>query len=194
MKHLLKLKDLTSDEIFGILNLADQLKYERKNNVKHPYLEGKKLGMIFQKSSTRTRVSFEVGMYELGGYALFLSDRDLQIGRGEPIKDTIRVLSRYLDGIMIRTFAAKRRGRSGKVRFHSHHQRAHRLLPSMPGARRPHDHPRIQGRFKGLKMCFDGRREQYGEFTDRRLHQDGAWRRDRLSRRLPPRRGSHLLG
>lgn len=84
MKHLLKLKDLTSDEIFGILNLADQLKYERKNNVKHPYLEGKKLGMIFQKSSTRTRVSFEVGMYELGGYALFLSDRDLQIGRGEP--------------------------------------------------------------------------------------------------------------
>ena len=69
MKHLLKLKDLTSDEIFGILNLADQLKYERKNNVKHPYLEGKKLGMIFQKSSTRTRVSFEVGMYELGGYA-----------------------------------------------------------------------------------------------------------------------------
>ena len=94
MKHLLKLKDLTSDEIFGILNLADQLKYERKNNVKHPYLEGKKLGMIFQKSSTRTRVSFEAGMYELGGYALFLSDRDLQIGRGEPIKDTIRVLSR----------------------------------------------------------------------------------------------------
>ena len=107
MKHLLKLKDLTSDEIFGILNLADQLKYERKNNVKHPYLEGKKLGMIFQKSSTRTRVSFEVGMYELGGYALFLSDRDLLIGRGEPIKDTIRVLSRYLDGIMIRTFAQK---------------------------------------------------------------------------------------
>lgn len=107
MKHLLKLKDLTSDEIFGILNLADQLKYERKNNVKHPYLEGKKLGMIFQKSSTRTRVSFEVGMYELGGYALFLSDRDLQIGRGEPIKDTIRVLSRYLDGIMIRTLRKK---------------------------------------------------------------------------------------
>ena len=105
MKHLLKLADLTSEEIFGILNLADQLKYERKNNVKHHHLAGKKLGMIFQKSSTRTRVSFEVGMYELGGYALFLSDRDLQIGRGEPIQDTIRVLSRYLDGIMIRTFA-----------------------------------------------------------------------------------------
>ena len=105
MKHLLKLSDLTAEEIYGIINLADQLKYERKNNIAHPYLQGKKLGMIFSKSSTRTRVSFEVGMYELGGHALFLSDRDLQIGRGEPIKDTVRVLSRYLDGIMIRTFA-----------------------------------------------------------------------------------------
>ena len=104
MKHLLRLADLSVEEILSILNLADQLKYERKNGVRHHYLEGKKLGMIFSKSSTRTRVSFEVGMYELGGNALFLSDRDLQIGRGEPIKDTIRVLSRYLDGIMIRTF------------------------------------------------------------------------------------------
>ena len=105
MKHLLKLSDLSSEEIIGILNLADQLKYERKNNIRHHHLEGKKLGMIFEKSSTRTRVSFEVGMYELGGHALFLSGKDLQIGRGEPIKDTVRVLSRYLDGIMIRTFA-----------------------------------------------------------------------------------------
>ena len=105
MKHLLKLGDLSREEIYGILNLADQLKYERKNNIRHPLLAGKKLGMIFTKSSTRTRVSFEVGMYELGGYALFLSGRDIQLGRGEPIKDTVRVLSRYLDGIMIRTFA-----------------------------------------------------------------------------------------
>ena len=104
MKHLLKLGDLSREEIYGILNLADQLKYERKNNIRHPLLAGKKLGMIFTKSSTRTRVSFEVGMYELGGYALFLSGRDIQLGRGEPIKDTVRVLSRYLDGIMIRTF------------------------------------------------------------------------------------------
>ena len=73
MKHLLKLADLTAEEIFGILNLADQLKYERKNGVPHPVLQGKKLGMIFTKSSTRTRVSFEVGMTELGGHALFLS-------------------------------------------------------------------------------------------------------------------------
>ena len=104
MKHLLKLSDLSSDEIVSILNLADQLKYERKNNIEHPLLKGKTLGMIFQKSSTRTRVSFETGMYQLGGNALFLSSRDLQIGRGEPVQDTARVLSRYLDAIMIRTF------------------------------------------------------------------------------------------
>ena len=105
MKHLLKLMDLSSQEITEILNLADQLKYEKKNGIKHHILEGKTLGLIFEKSSTRTRVSFEVGMYDLGGSALFLSSRDLQIGRGEPVEDTARVLSRYLDGIMIRTFA-----------------------------------------------------------------------------------------
>lgn len=105
MNHLLKLSDLSSEEIVEILNLADQLKYEQKNGIEHPLLKGKTLGMIFQKSSTRTRVSFEVGMYQLGGNALFLSSRDLQIGRGEPVQDTARVLSRYLDGIMIRTFA-----------------------------------------------------------------------------------------
>lgn len=104
MKHLLKLSDLSSEEILSILNLADQLKYERKNHMEHPLLKGKTLGMIFQKSSTRTRVSFETGMYQLGGHALFLSSRDLQIGRGEPVQDTARVLSRYLDAIMIRTF------------------------------------------------------------------------------------------
>ncbi len=107
MKHLLKLLDLSSEEIISILDLADQLKYEKKNNIPHPLLAGKSLGMIFQKSSTRTRVSFETGMYQLGGQALFLSSRDLQIGRGEPVQDTARVLSRYLDGIMIRTFEQK---------------------------------------------------------------------------------------
>lgn len=105
MNHLLKLADLSERDIIEILNLADQLKYEKKNGIKHHLLAGKTLGMIFEKSSTRTRVSFEVGMYDLGGYALFLSSRDLQIGRGEPVEDTARVLSRYLDGIMIRTFA-----------------------------------------------------------------------------------------
>ena len=99
--------DLSTKEINEILNLADQLKYEKKNGIPHHLLKGKTLGLIFSKSSTRTRVSFEVGMYDLGGSALFLSSRDLQIGRGEPVQDTARVLSRYLDGIMIRTFAQK---------------------------------------------------------------------------------------
>ena len=107
MNHLLKLLDLSTEEITGILDLADQLKYERKHNIPHELLKGQTLGMIFQKSSTRTRVSFETGMYQLGGHALFLSSRDLQIGRGEPVQDTARVLSRYLDGIMIRTFEQK---------------------------------------------------------------------------------------
>ncbi len=105
MKHFLKLMDLESGEIKEILDLADKLKRDNKEGKAHPLLAGKTLGMIFSKSSTRTRVSFEVGMYQLGGHALFLSARDLQIGRGEPVEDTARVLSRYLDGIMIRTFA-----------------------------------------------------------------------------------------
>lgn len=107
MKHLLKLLDLSTEEIVDLLNLADQLKYEQKHGIAHEHLKGMTMGMIFQKSSTRTRVSFETGMYQLGGQALFLSSRDLQIGRGEPVQDTARVLSRYLNGIMIRTFAQK---------------------------------------------------------------------------------------
>ena len=105
MKHLLKLLDCSTQDIIDLLDLADKLKAERKAGIPHPLLAGKTLGMIFEKSSTRTRVSFETGMVQLGGHALFLSSRDLQIGRGEPVQDTARVLSRYLDGIMIRTFA-----------------------------------------------------------------------------------------
>lgn len=104
MKHLLKLMDLSKKEILDILNLADQLKFEQKNGIEHQLLKGKTLAMIFTKASTRTRVSFEVGMYQLGGHPLFLSGNDLQLGRGEPISDTAKVLSRYVDGIMIRTF------------------------------------------------------------------------------------------
>ena len=156
MKHLLKLADLSVEEIFSILNLADQLKYERKNGVRHPHLAGKKLGMIFTKSSTRTRVSFEVGMYELGGHALFLSDRDIQLGRGEPIKDTARVLSRYLDGIMIRTF--KQQDVEDLANYGS--------IPVINGLT-DYCHPcqvladlmtirEYKGSLKGLKLCFVG--------------------------------------
>ena len=104
MQHLLELMDLSTEEITDLLNLADQLKYEQKHGITHHVLEGKSLGMIFAKASTRTRVSFEVGMYQLGGQPIYLSANDMQIGRGEPVQDTARVLSRYLDGIMIRTF------------------------------------------------------------------------------------------
>lgn len=102
---LLKLLDLSGEDIITILNTADQLKYETKHNIHKDYLKGKTLAMIFEKNSTRTRVSFETGMYQLGGHALFLSGKESQIGRGEPIEDTARVLDRYCDGIMIRTFA-----------------------------------------------------------------------------------------
>lgn len=104
MKHLLKMQDLSKDELYGILDLADQLKAEVKSGEFKTYLKNKTMGMIFQKSSTRTRVSFEVGMQQLGGYPLYLNSSDLQMGRGEPIQDTARVLSRYLDIIMIRTY------------------------------------------------------------------------------------------
>ena len=156
MKHLLKLADLSTEEIYGILNLADQLKYERKNNIPHPHLQGKKLGMIFSKSSTRTRVSFEVGMYELGGYALFLSNRDLQIGRGEPIKDTIRVLSRYLDGIMIRTFAQQdvedlaKYGSIPIINGLTDYCHPCQVLADLMTIRE------YKGSLKGLKLCFVG--------------------------------------
>ncbi len=156
MKHLLKLMDLTREEILSVLNLADQLKFERKNGKRSDVLAGKKLGMIFQKSSTRTRVSFEVGMYELGGYALFLSNRDLQIGRGEPVEDTARVLSRYLDGIMIRTFAQQevedlaRYGSIPVINGLTDYCHPCQVLADLMTIRER------KGSFKGLKMCFVG--------------------------------------
>lgn len=103
-KDLVKLLDLTKEDMKKILNVGDQMKYNQKHGLTHNYLKGKTLAMIFEKNSTRTRVSFEAGMYQLGGHALFLSGKESQIGRGEPIEDTARVLSRYCDGIMIRTY------------------------------------------------------------------------------------------
>ena len=156
MKHLLKLSDLTPEEIIGILDLADQLKYEKKNGIPHEHLKGKSLGMIFEKSSTRTRVSFEVGMQELGGYPLFLSSNDLQIGRGEPVQDTARVLSRYLDGIMIRTFAQSevedlaKYGSIPIINGLTDYCHPCQVLADLMTIR---EH---KGSFKNLKMCFIG--------------------------------------
>lgn len=105
MKDFISLHDCTTEEIEALLKLALKLKDENKKGIEHHLLKGKTLGMIFTKSSTRTRVSFEVGMTQLGGYPLFLSSADIQLGRGETIYDTAKVLERYLDGIMIRTYA-----------------------------------------------------------------------------------------
>ena len=156
MKHLLKLSDLTGEEIIGLLNLADQLKYEKKNGIDHPILKGKTLGMIFEKSSTRTRVSFETGMYQLGGNALFLSSNDLQIGRGEPVCDTARVLSRYLDGIMIRTFAQAevealaKYGSIPIINGLTDYAHPCQVLADLMTIR---EH---KGKLQGLKLCFIG--------------------------------------
>ena len=105
MKDFISLHDLTKEEIENLIKLSLKLKKEQKEGIEHKLLKGKTLGMIFSKSSTRTRVSFEVGMTQLGGYPLFLSSNDIQLGRGETIYDTAKVLERYIDGIMIRTFS-----------------------------------------------------------------------------------------
>ncbi len=156
MEHLLKMLDLSKQEITDILNLADQLKYENKNGIEHHLLKGKTLGMIFQKSSTRTRVSFETGMYQLGGNPLFLSASDLQIGRGEPVQDTARVLSRYIDGIMIRTFEQKevedlaKFGSIPVINGLTDFCHPCQILADLMTIRE------FKGRLEGLKMCYIG--------------------------------------
>jgi len=155
-KHLLKMADLTKDDILEILELAEKLKGYNKNKIEHYLLKNKTLGMIFSKSSTRTRVSFEVGMHQLGGKALFLSSNDLQLGRGEPIYDTAQVLSRYLDGIMIRTYAQQDVEDLAK----------HGTIPIINGLT-DYAHPcqiladlmtikEYKKSFDGLKLCFIG--------------------------------------
>ncbi len=156
MKHLLKLLDLTGEEIIDILNQADQLKYENKHGIEHPYLKGKCLGMIFEKSSTRTRVSFEVGINQLGGYAVVLGAQGSQIGRGEPVQDTARVLSRYVDGIMIRTFdqaeveALAQYGSVPVINGLTDFCHPCQVLADLMTIRE------VKGSLEGLKLCFIG--------------------------------------
>ena len=156
MKHLLTMEQLSQKEILSILDLADQLKYERKHNIEHPLLKGKSIGLIFQKSSTRTRVSFETGAYQLGAQPLFLSSRDLQIGRGEPVQDTARVLSRYLDCIMIRTYEQKevedlaKYGSIPVINGLTDYCHPCQVLADLMTIREKY------GLLKGLKMCYIG--------------------------------------
>jgi ornithine carbamoyltransferase len=155
-KDLLAISDLTPKDIGNILTRSAALKKLQRQGKAHQTLKGKTLGMIFEKSSTRTRVSFEAGMYQLGGHALFLSSADLQIGRGEPISDTARTLSRYLDGIMIRTFA---QAAVEELALHA-------TIPVINGLSDLH-HPcqaladlftikEKKGRLKGLKLAYVG--------------------------------------
>lgn len=156
MKHLLSLLDTSSEDIIKILDLADQLKKEVKEGTFKPYLQNKTLGMIFQKASTRTRVSFEVGMVQLGGYPLHLDAGTMQIGRGEPIQDTARVLSRYLDGIMIRTFDQKdvedlaEFGSIPIINGLTDFAHPCQVLADLQTIRE------FKGKLEGLKMCFIG--------------------------------------
>ena len=155
-KDLLKLLDLSKADIVKILDTADQMKYNQKHSLTHQYLAGKTLAMIFEKNSTRTRVSFETGMFQLGGHALFLSGKESQIGRGEPIEDTARVLSRYCDGIMIRTFGQEEVEKLAKYAtvpvINGLTDFAHpcQVLADLMTIR---EH---KARLEGLKLCFIG--------------------------------------
>ncbi|WP_100011338.1 ornithine carbamoyltransferase [Lentibacillus sediminis] len=154
--HLLTVADLTGDEIMVLIKEALVMKKQVKEGTPHPYLQGKTLGMIFEKSSTRTRVSFEVGMMQLGGHALFLNANDTQLGRGETVSDTAQVLSRYVDGLMIRTFSHEMLEEFADASS----------VPVINGLTDPH-HPtqvladlltiyEYKGKLRGLKLCYVG--------------------------------------
>ena len=155
-KDLLSLGELTTEEILEILDTADELKAQTKAGIPHPFLAGKTLAMIFEKNSTRTRVSFETGIYQLGGNGIFLSGKDSQIGRGEPIQDTARVLSRYCDGIMIRTFGQDEVETLAKyatvpvINALTDYAHPCQVLADLQTIR---EH---KGKLAGLKMCYIG--------------------------------------
>jgi len=156
LKHLLKISDLSVDEFNALISLTEKLKNETKKGISHKLLAGKTLGMIFAKSSTRTRVSFEVGMYQLGGMPLFLSSSDIQLGRGESIYDTANVLSRYLDGIMIRTFLqsdVEQLAEYGKVPVINGLTDDHHPCQALADLFTLYEH---KNRLKGLKLAYVG--------------------------------------
>lgn len=157
MKHLLCLSDWSSEEVTETLALAEKLKYENKNGIRHNHLlKGKTLGLIFSKASTRTRVSFEVAMYQLGGYSLFLSANDIQLGRGESMADTAKTLSRYIDGIMIRTFhqsdveTLAQYGSIPVINGLTDSQHPCQILADLQTIKEQ------KGKYKGIKLCYVG--------------------------------------
>lgn len=156
MNHFLKILDLNKEEIIEILDLSDKLKKEQKNGIEHHLLKGKTLAMIFEKSSTRTRMSFEVGMYQLGGKALFISSKDSQIGRGETIEDTARTMSRYVDAIMIRTYAqdtVEKLAKYGSVPIINGLTDSSHPCQVMADLQTIREY---KGKLEGLKLCYIG--------------------------------------
>ena len=181
-RHFLAIPDFSTAELLALFDLAARMK---RGDYGEKPLAGKTLGMIFAKSSTRTRVSFEVGAYQLGGHALFLSSRDIQLGRGEPIRDTARVLSRYLDGIMIRTFDHADVEELARYGSDPGDQRPHRPAPSLPGPRRPAHRPGDARRLGGEDRRLDRRRQQHGQQLAQRRRHPRLRAAARLSRGLP---------
>ena len=155
-KDFIDTNDFSAKELLDMIQLSLSIKDAIRGGYYPPLMKNRNLGMIFQQSSTRTRVSFEVGMYQLGGHALFLSSRDLQIGRGEPVEDTARVLSRYLDGIMIRTFAQEevetlaRVGSIPIINGLTDFCHPCQVLADLQTVRE------YKGRIEGLNMCYIG--------------------------------------
>ncbi|WP_246943046.1 ornithine carbamoyltransferase [Bacillus pinisoli] len=155
-KDFLTIGECTPDELMSLLDDALYMKKLQKQGVPHPYLSGKVLGLIFEKSSTRTRVSFEVGMLQLGGHAIFLSSKDIQLGRGETASDTAKVLSRYVDGLMIRTFShtsIEEFAQSATVPVINGLTDLHHPCQVMADLLTILEH---KGKFAGLKMCYVG--------------------------------------
>lgn len=155
-KHFIKMADFEPNDIFFLLDEALEMKSLQKKGIPHPYLSGKVLGMIFEKSSTRTRVSFEVGMMQLGGQAIFLSSNDIQLGRGETVEDTAKVLSRYVDGLMVRTFAhesIEQFAKSADIPVINGLTDLHHPTQVMADLLTIYEH---KGTLTGLKMCYIG--------------------------------------
>ena len=166
-KHFLALNQFTKQELDGIFDLTRELKAKQKKGIEHHLLKGKTLAMIFEKSSTRTRVSFEAGIFQLGGHGLFISTKDSQMGRGEPIKDTARCMARYCDGVMIRTYGQEIVEEFATILLGAGDQWPDRSLSPLPDHGGSVHSDRAPGGVPGAKVRLGGGRQQYGQYLGR---------------------------
>ena len=164
--HLLSLWDFDKQQLYSYIRRALQLKKEAREGVRHHQLDGKVIGLIFEKPSTRTRVSFESAMYGLGGQVIYLSGRDTQLARNEPLKDMARVMARYVDGMVVRTFGQEVVDELGRYSTVPVINALTDLLPSLPGLKRHHDRGGGEGRDRQAENRLGGGRQQYGQLLD----------------------------